>query len=331
MLHRLFCFTAAISAAGAVSLAGPAARAQSGETKQLGAAQTIFDRAVQLMDAHKYDEACPKLEEVVRLVPAGLGARLRLAECYEKAGKLASAWTTYTVAESAAATAGQQERAQFARDHAATLKPRLSKLVIRVAEGLRKLEGFSVKRDGAEVSSAEWGLPVPVDPGKHTVVVSAAQKKPWEASVEVKVEAQEVAVSAPPSLDDAPGATTGVDKPAGGAPAWAWAVGGAGLAFAGVSIAFLIDDRSIQATIHEHCTKVACDRKDGFVAAPANSRLYRDFGLFVGFGAASVLALGTSIVAIAVAPPRRPAATGSLRAVPWLSPGSAGLTLQGAL
>lgn len=44
---------------------------------------------------------------MTRLVPEGLGAKLTLAECYESQGKLASAWTQYTVVESMAARTGQ--------------------------------------------------------------------------------------------------------------------------------------------------------------------------------------------------------------------------------
>jgi hypothetical protein len=85
-------------------------------------------------------------------------------------GRLASAWAAYLVAENAARSAGQADRARAAADRAraaadraAALKPRLSTLVIAVPEALRGVAGLEVKRDGAVVTQAQWGVAVPVD------------------------------------------------------------------------------------------------------------------------------------------------------------------------
>ena len=63
------------------------------------AAQALYDSATVLMDAHDYANACAKLEEVTHLVPDGLGARLTLADCYEREKKweqARAAWQIYT-------------------------------------------------------------------------------------------------------------------------------------------------------------------------------------------------------------------------------------------
>src|SRR4051794_13843510 len=83
----------------AALLAGGIASAQQVDPQALGAAQAVFDSAQGLMAAREYAAACPKLEEVVRLVPAGVGAKLQLAKCYDEAGRVASAWAAYVVAE----------------------------------------------------------------------------------------------------------------------------------------------------------------------------------------------------------------------------------------
>ncbi|NUO48654.1 MAG: tetratricopeptide repeat protein [Polyangiaceae bacterium] len=88
-----------------------------------GAAQQLYDRAVELMGQKNYAEACPKLEEVTRLVPDGFGAKLTLAECYEAQGRLASAWEQYMFVESAASRANQGDRQRLAAERAAALKP----------------------------------------------------------------------------------------------------------------------------------------------------------------------------------------------------------------
>src|SRR5690242_15851378 len=97
---------AAACSAAVIALGAPAS-AQTVDPQALGAAQAIFDSAQALMASHNYAEACPKLEEVVRLVPSGVGAKVQLAKCYDEAGRLASAWAAYLVAENAASTAGQ--------------------------------------------------------------------------------------------------------------------------------------------------------------------------------------------------------------------------------
>jgi thioredoxin-like negative regulator of GroEL len=85
----------------------------------VAAAQALYDKAVEQMAAKSFAEACPKLEEVTRLMPEGLGAKLTLAECYEGQGKLASAWLQYALVEAAAGRADQGERQRLAGERAA--------------------------------------------------------------------------------------------------------------------------------------------------------------------------------------------------------------------
>src|ERR1700685_1939228 len=75
------------------------------------AAQALFDQAKKAMAAHRYADACPKLEESLRL-EEGVGTLLNLADCYEHEGKLASAWSKYIEVASKARAAGQSARAR---------------------------------------------------------------------------------------------------------------------------------------------------------------------------------------------------------------------------
>jgi hypothetical protein len=319
--------------------ASASASAQSGELEALSSAQAIFDSAERLIAEHRYEEACPKLEEVVRLVPSGVGARMTLAKCYEAAGRLASAWAAYVLTRNAASAAGQPERAKAASERAAALRPRLSTLAVVVPPSLGGLPGLEIKRDGKVLSRAEWSIAVAVDPGTHAVEATAPNKDPWRAAEDVKGEANAASITLPAELHDAHegalGAARGAPplqpdiarRPRVVVPVWAWAVGGAGVALVGTSVGFLIDDRAAQAKIDASCPGgKSCAA--GFDARGANARLYRDFGVFVGAGVAGVAATGAAIAGIATAAKHATARTRSVPE-PWVGWSAAGVRWEG--
>ncbi len=84
----------------------PCAAQQSGSA----AAQVLFEEARQLMSAGHYAEACPKLEESQRIDP-GSGTLMNLADCYERTGRIASAWGAFLDAEAGARLVGNTARA----------------------------------------------------------------------------------------------------------------------------------------------------------------------------------------------------------------------------
>jgi hypothetical protein len=100
-----------------------------------------------------------------------------------------------------ALTTGQAAREKDARGKAAALEPKLIRLKISVSGG----SGVEVKRDGAVISPALWGTPVPLDPGKHRVSASAPNKEPWEITVHLDQPGATVNVDVPPLLDRKPG------------------------------------------------------------------------------------------------------------------------------
>jgi hypothetical protein len=160
------------------------ARAQ--DSANAAEAQVIYDQATQAMDRKDYAVACPKLEEVVRLVPDGIGARVTLGECYEEAGKLASAWAAFSAAQATAARLNQAARADSAKKAADRLKPRLGSITIEIPPAVRAVPGLLVERDGTTVGPAVWGIRVPVDRGEHKVAVRAPGKVAWTRGVDVK-------------------------------------------------------------------------------------------------------------------------------------------------
>lgn len=190
-----------------------AARPASAQTaSDKATAQALFDDAQRLVAAQDWAGACPKYAESNRLDP-GIGVKLYLADCLEHTGRTASAWAMFGEAEDYAARAGDN-RAAVAKQRAQRLEPSLTRLVIAVTE---PLGGLQVKRDGAEVGAAQWGIPLPVDPGAHLVEVTAPGKVPWSLSVDAKGPAATVRVDVP-RLDDLPVQAPGAAQGAAGRP-----------------------------------------------------------------------------------------------------------------
>jgi hypothetical protein len=173
------------------------AHAQSTEA----AATALFDEGRKLMTQHRYPEACPKLAESQRLAPSG-GTLLNLAECYEKSGQTASAWVSWKDAAARAEAVGKVDVERKALARAAVLEPALARLTIAVAPD-SDLPGLELRRDGVVVGHAEYGLPIPVDPGAHAIEASAPKKKPWSAKVDVAPKQTDVSVTVT-LVDDVP-------------------------------------------------------------------------------------------------------------------------------
>jgi hypothetical protein len=171
------------------------------------AAQAMFDAGKRLVAEGKYAEACPKFEESQHL-DAAIGTHYAMAECYEKAGRLASAWVAYLDVASEAAAQGRPDREKYAKARAAALAPRLSRIVV-VVPATSRVPGLEIKRDGETLREAQWGVPVPTDPGSHGIVASAPGKLPFQTTVVVAEEGKVLEVELAP-LADAPAPTEAV-------------------------------------------------------------------------------------------------------------------------
>jgi hypothetical protein len=158
----------------AIALLSPAiARAQ--PTDDVARADALFNTAKQLRDSGQPAEACPKFAESKQLAP-GVGVSLYLADCYERIGRTASAWTEFRSAEQLARQRGDK-RADVAHARALALEPKLSGLTIAIPPSAGH-EPPEVQLDGARVPPEEWNAAMAVDPGDHVVTVNAAGRPP---------------------------------------------------------------------------------------------------------------------------------------------------------
>lgn len=177
-----------------------ASPSRAADASDKAAAEALFQQGKTLMEQRQYGDACEKFRASQEL-DAGLGTLLHLADCYEKMGRTASAWATFEEAASVAASRGDTNRHDIAQGRAASIKPRLSYVVIRAAS--QPPVGAVVTRDGRPVPSAIWGVPVPVDPGTTRIEVSAPGYQVAKVEVTVPVQAPApIEVELPPLVQD---------------------------------------------------------------------------------------------------------------------------------
>ncbi|CAN95244.1 MULTISPECIES: hypothetical protein [Sorangium] len=174
---------ALLSALAALASLAPAAGAAEPTREERAAAVALFDEGRALMAAGKHAEACPKFAESHAIDP-GIGTLFNLSDCYERTGKIATAWIGFRDVAAASLSAGQMERERVARARAAALEPRLSRLQI-VVPPAASIAGLGLTRDGVAVGRALWGTAVPLDPGEHRIAATAPGYEPWEVKVAI--------------------------------------------------------------------------------------------------------------------------------------------------
>jgi hypothetical protein len=309
---------------------------------QKAAAQAMFDQAKELMKAGDYTTACKRFEESQRL-DAAMGTQYRLAECYEKSGRLASAWSMYLEVADAARAAKSTERETFARDRATALKPKIASIFITVPPAVAALPGLHVERDGSPLGAGQWNAAVPVDGGEHVLKATAPGKVPWESKITVSEPSKTVNVTIP-SLVDSPKESIADALPPepekrsvvpavvlGGVAVIAAAVGGALL---GVSGGKASDANTQAANLKgARCvappgtnTNAACTTLVD-TAKSAGTLHNAGIGVFVGAGIAGVAA-----VTYLLLPSRatKKASNTGVRATPLVSPDGAALLVSGS-
>jgi len=266
-----------------------------------------------LMQQGQFADACPKLRASQKIEPKS-GTLMVLASCHEQEGKIATAWAEYKEAVGLARSEGRQDYADKATALATGIAPKLSRLRLEPAAGAAPA-AMAITIDGAAVDGAALGTALPVDPGEHLVQASAPGRISWSNKVLVgpaadlqTVQIPELAVDpratqAQPSKAatvQAPAAPVADAEPTEAAVApWAWVVGSIGVACVVTSVVLRVDQSSASSSIDDRCgsARDACPLDYDF--QPDRSREQRDFGLFVGLGAAGLAGIGAAVVGIA--------------------------------
>lgn len=141
--------------------------------------RVLFSEGMAFIAKGQLAAGCEKLDGSARLFP-GVGALFYLGDCKERLGRVASAWTHFMRAANKANTAGDSARAEEAYKRAAQLEPRLPRVTLRTTVAT---PGLEVRLDGEMLAPGVLGTALPVDPGPHTLEVSAPGKDPWSTKV----------------------------------------------------------------------------------------------------------------------------------------------------
>lgn len=157
---------------------------------QNGAAELLFQEGRRLMKEKNFKEACPKLEKSAELDPSS-GTLLNLGGCREETGEIASAWVAYSEARRIAQAQGKPERDAQAKERADRIAHRVPKYVLRVTQ-----PNASLQLDGKPIDAKQYGVEVPVDPGKRLFEASTPKGRTWSNEIAI-VEGQTFDVAVP--------------------------------------------------------------------------------------------------------------------------------------
>jgi hypothetical protein len=208
-----------------------------------------------------------------------------IADCEEKLGHLATAWTSFQ--QVVQRLPSDDERHVIAARRGAALEPRLPRLRIRLAPNAPS--GTSVRRDQVALGAASLDTPLPVDPGQHRIEVTAPGRpvRPYQVTVAegesrtLEVDAAPVAivtaqVTKPPPIEHSGTKTAG------------FVVGGVGVAatLAGIVTGILVLDK--KHAVDQQCNADKQCSQAGLDAARSGKTL----------GVVTTVALATGVVGL---------------------------------
>lgn len=300
------------------------------------------------MEKGRFAEACPKLQESLRIDP-GMGTQFNLAHCWEQLGLTASAWGLFLDVAAAAESSGQRKRERAARQRAAALEPKLSRLRIDV---VAPAPGMKIMRAGEEVGEGAWNTDVPIDPGTYQIEASAPDKHAWAGEVVVEKPGETASIEVPPLQDLAPPVVEAPEPEAAPAPVAMEDQGsGAGrtvatLALSAVAVGgiatgvvFAIQAKNETSAAKKLCTGgdngATCTGVDGGIAERDEALGHRDNAKraalisYVGLGVGAAALVGTTIMLFTGSGADDGEESQDAQLAPVLAPDFAGLSVSG--
>jgi len=158
---------------------GTPARAQTTDSSHASAARELFNEGIELADAERWPEAEDRFRRALAFRESPVIA-FNLASVLAKQAELTEA------SELLHGVLRRDDAPASVRDPArallAEIEPRLSKLTVEV-RGVSERDTIAL--DGRTLRRAELGVPLPIDPGVHSVVATRDGKRLVSDSVRV--------------------------------------------------------------------------------------------------------------------------------------------------
>jgi hypothetical protein len=216
-------------------------------------AEALFQSGKEAMARGDLANACARFAESVRLDPAA-GGFLNLADCEERAGKLASALVHFQAARDRLRS--DDYRLPFTVERIAQLGPRVPHLTVL---SNTPVDGATILRDETPLGAASLGVALPVDPGVHLIVLRAPGRAQSRREVTLREgEAETVDLVPGPAIATprgaSPAAASEEAAPRGGTQRTiAVTLGGAGLALVAAGAVLGVVSKSTYDSARSHC------------------------------------------------------------------------------
>ena len=297
---------------------------------QRSTAEALFQQGVELTQTQNYAEACPKFEASLE-VDRAIGTMLRLADCYDRAGKSASAWGLFEQVAALAAGNSDETRLDIARERLSDLEQRLSLIQLVFPEALAG-RALHVQLGAVVVPRAAAASPLPIDPGPAKLSVSEPGYATWRSTPVVPVGPSLIRVEVPvleptPIAPAAP--SSAPPAPESSIPAWSYVLGAAGLAGMGVG-GYL----AYRAHATNEDSLPECRPGDVNACTPRGVQIRNDaralaHGSTISFAAGGVALLAAVSIAVWGRETSEKPATSSVRAQAFASTERVDFSLQG--
>jgi tetratricopeptide (TPR) repeat protein len=257
-----------------VALSCGASRLARAADPQSQAAEALFNQAKTLVANGSFAEACEKFAASQALEP-GLGTLLYLGDCYERAGRFASALSTFSGARDLAKARGDAEREHLASVRVAALEPRVPRLEIQLGPAPQPA-ALQITLNGSPVDRTELNRPLPHDAGSYEINFSAPGYEPFTTRIELKNgETRRALVTVPQlvALNQVSGKQLHprTDERGGSQRMLAWVLGGTGVALGATAGIF-----AVLASNKNADSKVDCDAADPNRCGPRGVRARDD-------------------------------------------------------
>lgn len=154
--------------------------------------KVLLEQGAKHMKAKQFAEACKAFDEANKVDPK-VATQLKLADCREKNGQLASALAAYKDAQPKATTA---KDFKLVKAKIAALEPKVSTIRLTIPDA-SMVEGLSVTRDGVVIADTQWNTDLPVDGGTYKLEATAPNRIAWSESATVVNEGEHVTVRVP--------------------------------------------------------------------------------------------------------------------------------------